>query len=92
MISDIDTPLRAIAGMRPRANLDGLEESVILAIRARRQQEVVARLAITTGSVALLMGIAGAVLPSVTAPASPAAPLGMPMALAPSSLLLGAAP
>ena len=88
MNADIDQPLAHLAMAAPNARLDGLEDCVLAGIKARRQQTVAARVTLSFASVALLMGVAGAVLPAARASATATAPFGMPSALAPSSLLL----
>jgi len=89
MTTDIQATLGLLARTTPHADLDGFEDAVLGAIRAHRQQAVSGRVALGMVSVAVLMGLGGAIVPAEQIHAAPVAPFGAPHALAPSSLLLG---
>lgn len=88
MNADLDRTLGHLATVSPKAALYGLEERVLAGIKTRRQQAVATRVTLTFASVALLMGVGSAIVPSARAGAATVAPFGVPSALAPSSLLL----
>ena len=89
MAVDLDKSLRLLAQTWPSRDLHGFEEDVLATIRAGEQQPVKGGVGLTMVSVALLMGIAGAALPSSHVNAATVVPFGTPHRLAPSSLLLG---
>ena len=88
MNADLDRTLGHLAMAGSNAALYGLEERVLARIKTRRQQAVATRVTLTFASVALLMGVGSAIVPSARAGAATIAPFGVPSALAPSSLLL----
>jgi len=88
-MTDIHTALGLLAHEVPASDLQGFEDQVLGAIRARRQQAVAGRMTLGLASVAALMGMGGAIVPAEQVHAAPMAPFGAPHALAPSSLLLG---
>ena len=87
MVQDLERQLGLLAAAGPTSSLPGLEER-ILAVIAARQQPVTVAVALTFSSLALLIGVVGAVVPSSRANANSTVPFGVPTALAPSSLLL----
>jgi len=87
MTTEIDATLGLVAQTWPSNNLQGFEDRVLDALRARRQQSVPASLGFSLASAALLMGIGGALAPAEEVRAAPVSPFE-PHELAPSSLLL----
>ena len=89
MTTDIHAALGLLARTPPTADLDGFEDAVLGAVRAQRQQAGAGRMALGLVSVAAMMGLGGAFVPTESVHAAPVAPFGAPHPLAPSSLLLG---
>lgn len=66
-----------------------MERRVLMAIADRPRTVVPLGAAVGAAVAALLLGVAGGVAPTQAAHASPVGPIGVPSALAPSSLLAG---
>ncbi|WP_447726560.1 hypothetical protein [Sphingomonas koreensis] len=89
MVADIDDKLRALGQLPDHPALDGIEDRVLASIDARRAEAGGQRMTAGLAVGALLIGAAGATLPSKQAVASTPVTFAEPGPLAPSSLLLG---
>lgn len=83
---DIDHTLSQLAAAPAPAGLAAIDDAVMLRL-ALRGTQVPARAIGLAAVVSLLVGIAGAGLPSAPAGVATVTPFGVPSALAPSSLL-----
>jgi hypothetical protein len=88
MMDDLDQALRMLANAPAHPGLSSIDEAVFGRIAARNAAVVSGRVALVAGVGAVLMGLAGAGLPSAPALAAPAlSPFGAADPLAPSTLL-----
>jgi len=86
---DIDAALGQIARQAPEADLSGLDGRVLASIADGPSRSAARRAALAGAGFALLLGVAGGVSPAPEARASSEAPIGVPGALTPSTLLSG---
>ena len=87
-MDDLDKALGMLADVRAHPGLASIDDAVFSRIAARGAAAVSGRVAIVAGIGAVLMGVAGAGLPSAPAVVAPAlSPFGAADPLAPSTLL-----
>lgn len=91
MTTDMDDALHALGRVPDHAALTDIEDRVIAAIDARRDDAVGSRMTVGLTVGAMLIGAGGAALPHRSATASTPESFVAPGPLAPSSLLLGSA-
>ena len=85
-MNDIDDTLTRLAAAPVHDRLSAIEDAVLAGLALQRSQIPTSALGFAAAS-ALIVGVAGAALPSGRAEAAPFAPFGAPPALAPSTLL-----
>ncbi|MEG3150644.1 hypothetical protein U1769_12185 [Sphingomonas sp. ZT3P38] len=87
---NIDVTLSRLAEATADDGLEGLEDRVVAAISARPDTALSSGTTYVAVGLALALGVASNVVPSSHARAAPPlSPLGVPSALAPSTLLVG---
>ena len=89
MTIDLDDALSRLASGAPHRGLAGLEDRVLGAIASPRAAGIGAGATLAAMGFALALGAASNLAPASEARASPLSPLGVPSALAPSTLLGG---
>ena len=90
MAMNIDVTLSRLAKATADDGLEGLEDRVVAAISARPDTALSSGTTYVAVGLALALGVASNVVPSSHARAAPPlSPLGVPSALAPSTLLVG---
>ena len=85
-MNDIDDTLNRLAAAPVHYGLLAMEDAVLASLALRRSQIPTSALGFAAVA-ALMVGVAGAALPSGRAEAAPFTPFGAPPALAPSTLL-----
>lgn len=85
-MTNIDDTLNWLAAAPVPADLAGIDDAVLTRLSLRPARIPASSLGLAAVA-ALLVGVAGAALPSGRAEAAPVTPFGLPPALAPSSLL-----
>ena len=89
MTIELDDVLSRLASEAPHPGLSGLEDRVIGAIVSPRTASIGAGATLSAMGLALVLGAISNLAPVSEARASPLSPLGVPSALAPSTLLGG---
>ena len=89
MTIDLDDALSRLASGAPHRGLTGLEDRVLGAIASPRAVGIGAGATLAAMGFALALGAMSNLAPASEARASPLSPLGVPSALAPSTLLGG---
>jgi hypothetical protein len=88
-MNDLDTVLMRLAQAPLPAGLAAIDEGVLARVAAGATYRVRRGVGIASVSAALVMGVAGAVMPSSQAAATSLAPLGPMSPLSPAALLGG---
>jgi len=89
MTIDLDDALSRLASGAPHRGLAGLEDRVLGALASPRAAGIGAGATLAAMGFALALGTVSNLAPVSEARASPLSPLGVPSALAPSTLLGG---
>ena len=89
MTIDLDDALSRLASGAPHRGLAGLEDRVLGAIASPQATTIGAGATLAAMGFALALGTVSNLAPASEARASPLSPLGVPSALAPSTLLGG---
>ena len=89
MTIDLDDALSRLASGTPHRGLAGLEDRVLGAIATPRAVHIGAGATLAAMAFAVALGTVSNLAPPSEARASPLSPLGVPSALAPSTLLGG---
>lgn len=89
MTTDLDDMLFRLASGAPHRGLAGLEDRVLDTIGSRYAVHIGTGATLAAMAFALALGVASNFAPGSEAQGSALAPLGVPSALAPSTLLVG---
>lgn len=87
-MTDLDAALATLARAPLHHGLGSIDDAVLAGLGARLSQGGISNGSLgAAAGLALLIGVAGAVLPDKPTGAAPLTPLGAPLVLAPSTLL-----